>query len=82
MQSAPVIRGQRQSPSLRLFRVFLNREATGELNSEKIISRDCYLAWLKAKGVAETDIEAQRFYRILTNHVAGTVSFGLYLSSP
>lgn len=39
-----------------------------------LVSRECYMAWLEAKRASESDSEAAKFKRSLTNHVSGSVS--------
>lgn len=64
---------KKSSPSLRLFKPYISRGEDGEVDASQLLSRACYLGWLRAKSVAqESDDEAKRFLRTLTNHVSGT----------
>lgn len=47
------------------------RGEDGALDVSGLVSRACYLEWLNAKGVSESDKEAQKYHRTLTNHVSG-----------
>lgn len=42
---------------------------------DRLISKECYFAWLALKEQEESDRQAKHYYRVLTNHVAGTVCF-------
>ncbi|KAH9261010.1 hypothetical protein BASA81_000714 [Batrachochytrium salamandrivorans] len=63
---------QKNSRSLKVFRPFIKRLADGTLDVSGVISRDCYEQWMHARHAVETDDEAQKFHRTLTNHVSGT----------
>lgn len=66
---------RRESYSLRIFRQFIHRVPTGELDVSEVISHDCFQAWMGLKRSAGTDADGRKFHRTLTNHLAGTVSF-------
>ncbi|KAH9255321.1 hypothetical protein BASA81_006773 [Batrachochytrium salamandrivorans] len=59
------------SPSLRVFREHMIRLPNGTLDVSGVVSRACYLRWLDTKNARESDVEAKRFYRTLTNQVSG-----------
>lgn len=61
-----------RSHSIALFQSFLRRDSNGEiLDATGINSRECYLAWLASQGRVESDGEAKKFQRTLSNHCAG-----------
>ncbi|KAH9249671.1 hypothetical protein BASA81_012640 [Batrachochytrium salamandrivorans] len=57
--------------SLHVLRAYFERLPNGELDASQVISRRCYLNWLASKQASESNIQAKRFHRALTNHVAG-----------
>lgn len=59
------------SPSLRVFREHMARRPDGALDASGVISRASYLRWLDTRSARESDVEAKRFYRTLTNQVSG-----------
>lgn len=62
----------RVATSLQVFRDHIKRDPeTGEIDASGVISRACYVAWLQVKGACESDLEARRYHRILTNHCSG-----------
>ncbi|KAH9249451.1 hypothetical protein BASA81_012813 [Batrachochytrium salamandrivorans] len=63
---------QRASTSLRMFKQFVFRQPDGTLNVSGTISRECYESWLRVRRSQDCEAEAGKFYRALTNHVAGT----------
>lgn len=67
-----IMKSKRTSPSLELFRAYIVRSPTGEIDATGLFSRSCYLAWLRAKAADESQDEAKRFLRALTNHVSAT----------
>lgn len=70
---------RRESYSLRIFRQFIYRMPTGELDVSEVISHECFQAWMGLKRSAGTDADGRKFHRTLTNHIAGTVSSLLYV---
>ncbi|KAH9253988.1 hypothetical protein BASA81_008112 [Batrachochytrium salamandrivorans] len=62
----------RTSNSLRVFKQFMLRRPDGTLDVLGAISRECYENWLEIKHASDCEAEATKFYRALTNHVAGT----------
>ncbi|KAH9254012.1 hypothetical protein BASA81_007887 [Batrachochytrium salamandrivorans] len=58
----------KNSRSLKVFRPFIKRLADDTLDVSGIISRDCYVQWMRARHSHETDDEAHKFHRTLTNH--------------
>ncbi|KAH9255291.1 hypothetical protein BASA81_006731 [Batrachochytrium salamandrivorans] len=59
------------STSLMVFRSYIVHLSDGTLDCSGVVSRDCYLAWLECKVAVETDAEAHKYHRTLTNHVSG-----------
>lgn len=58
--------------SILLFKGFVVRAVDGSvLDASGVNSRRCYLAWLEIQGRPETDQEAKRFQRVLSNHICG-----------
>lgn len=57
--------------SLHVLRAHFERLPNGELDASQVISRRCYLSWLASKQMSESNVQAKRFHRTLTNHVAG-----------
>lgn len=68
----------RFTSSLTLFRAFMVR-TPNDLDVSGVISRDCYLAWLRSKQSTCCGDLARKYRRALTNHVSGSVNF---VSSP
>lgn len=64
---------QSASTSLGVFRQYIFRQPDGTLVVSGAVSRECYENWLKIKRSSDSEAEATKFYRALTNHVAGTV---------
>lgn len=55
-----------------IFRSFIHAsEDTGELDASRVLSRDCYLAWLEHHKQSESPQKAKRFQRTLSNHLSG-----------
>ncbi|KAH9255992.1 hypothetical protein BASA81_005768 [Batrachochytrium salamandrivorans] len=58
--------------SLQIFRSYMVRHhEDGTLDVSGLVSKACYQEWLNAKGVVESDSEARKYHRTLTNHVSG-----------
>lgn len=57
--------------SLQVFRAHLPRLEDGSIDAQRVLTRECYLDWLQAKGKLESDSEAKKFQRSLSNHLSG-----------
>jgi hypothetical protein len=58
--------------SLSVFRSFLTPMPDGTIQADRIISLDCYNAWLTSQGFTQRDkTTASKFRRALSNHVTG-----------
>jgi hypothetical protein len=61
-----------RQPSIKTFRNYLTVFPDGQIDASRVISRECFLEFLELKSSKESRDEAERFYRILTNHISGT----------
>lgn len=57
--------------SLHIFREHLRILPDGTIDASRIHSVECYQRWLESREVEDTDSEAKKFQRSLSNHLSG-----------
>lgn len=57
--------------SMQLFREHIVRREDGTLDVLGLIERPCYTQWLASRFALESEAEAKKYHRTLTNHVSG-----------
>ncbi|KAH9249058.1 hypothetical protein BASA81_013270 [Batrachochytrium salamandrivorans] len=57
--------------SLQVFRAHMRQREDGSIDAHRILTRECYSDWLQARGKPDSDNEAKKFQRSLSNHLSG-----------